>query len=258
MAESVLFATVFFAGITVGSFLNVVIHRGPVMWGLVDAPARGDLLAPRSYCPSCSVPLGVRNLVPLVSFLAQRGKCASCSERISWRYPVVETLGGASAVLSVAVFGWTAAAAFAAFAAFGLIALAAIDLETGYLPDALTIPLVMLGIGVNTFATFATLPDALFGAAAGFLAFWAIGALYRQIRNREGLGLGDAKLLGAIGAWTGWVSLPLVTFVAAAATLAAAFARGDVAKGEAIPFGPGLCLAGFVTLFFGDRLFSVL
>ena len=258
MADSVLLATVFFAGLTVGSFLNVVIHRGPVMWGLVNAPPRGDLLAPRSYCPSCGVPLGVRNLFPLASFLAQGGKCASCRERISWRYPVVETLGGACAVLSVTAFGWTAAAAFAAFAAFGLIALAAIDLETGYLPDALTIPLAALGLGVNAFATFATFPDAVSGAAAGFLTFWAIGELYRQIRNREGLGLGDAKLLGAIGAWTGWVSLPLVIFIAATATLAAAFVRGGVAKDNALPFGPGLCLAGFVALYFGDRLFSVL
>lgn len=258
MAESVVFATIFFAGLTVGSFLNVVIHRGPVLWGLVDAPSRGDLVKPRSYCPACKAPLRVANLVPLASYLAQRGKCARCGSPISARYPVVEALGAVVAVWSVMSFGWTPAALAASLFGFSLIALAFIDLETGYLPDAITLPLIGAGLAANAAGLFASFQDALIGAAAGGAVFWGVSALYARIRKREGLGLGDAKLLAAIGAWTGWFGLPAVILIAALGTLAAVALRRGVAADEAIPFGPGLCAAGFIALFFGDRLFSVL
>lgn len=256
MGDGLFLGLVFLAGLTVGSFLNVVIHRGPSMWGLLDEAPRGDLVRPGSYCPSCRMPLRFCNLIPLASFLWQRGRCAACGAPISRRYPLVELLGGAGAVLSVIVFGWTLAAAFAAIAAFALITLAFIDLETGYLPDALTLPLAALGLGVNAFGAFVPIVDALIGAAAGFLVFWAIGAVYRSMRKREGLGLGDAKLLAAIGAWTGWALLPIVIFVAAALTLAVAALRGRASAEEALPFGPGLCAAGVAAIFAGGRLLS--
>lgn len=258
MAESVVWATIFFAGLAAGSFLNVVIYRGPVLWKLVDAPARGDLVGPRSYCPACKAPLRFGNLIPIVSYLIQGGRCSSCRAEIPVRYPVVEALSGASALLAVAIFGWTASALLAAIAALMLVALAFIDLETGFLPDALTIPLAGLGLAANAFGAFASRTDALLGAAAGFLAFWAIGAIYRQIRKRDGLGLGDAKLLAAIGAWTGWIYLPLVVLVAAAATLLVVLARRGAKPDEAAPFGPGLCAAGFTAIYFGERLFTAL
>lgn len=258
MAESVLLAMIFLAGLTAGSFINVVIYRGPVMWKLVDAPARGDLARPRSYCPACRVPLRVGNLIPVFSYVFQGGRCSSCGARISVRYPIVEALGGAGALLSFAMFGWTAAALLAAIAALMLIALAFIDLETGYLPDALTIPLLGLGLCANAFGIFASLTDALIGAAAGFLVFWAVSAIYRRLRKREGLGLGDAKLLAAIGAWTGWHYLPVIVFAAAIATLVFAFARRGAKSDDAAPFGPGLCAAGFAALFFGEQLFTAL
>lgn len=256
MAESVLFATVFVAGLTVGSFLNVVIHRGPAMWGLIDAPPRGNLIAPRSYCTACRSPLKAGHLIPLLSFLMQRGKCTSCGARISARYPLVEVLGGAGAIGAVVIFGWTPAAAAASLFAFALIALAFIDLETGYLPDALTLPLIGAGIAANAAGLFVTLKDALVGAAAGYVLFWAISAFYKRVRRREGLGLGDAKLLAGIGAWTGWVMAPVVVFAAALGTLAVIAARRSVRSDDAIPFGPGLCAAGLIALYFGERLLS--
>lgn len=258
MAESVFFATVFLAGLTAGSFLNVVIHRGPAMWGLVDEPGRGDLAAPRSYCPACKAPLTLANLVPLASFVAQRGRCTRCRAPISVRYPVVEALGAASALVSVLIFGWTLAALAAAIFALALIALAFIDFETGYLPDAITLPLTAAGLAANAAALFTPFRDALIGAVAGYLAFWSVSAVYARLRKREGLGLGDAKLLAAIGAWTGWIALPPVIFVAALGTLAVMAMRGSLRTGDAAPFGPGLCIAGFLALFFGERVLSAL
>lgn len=258
MAESVVYATIFLAGLAIGSFLNVVIHRGPAMWGLVDGPPRGDLVAPRSYCPKCATPLTAMNLIPLFSYVVQRAKCAQCGARIPARYPIVEAMGGASALLAVLLFGLSPAALAAAIFAFALIALAFIDAETGYLPDAITLPLIGAGIAANAASLFGPLADALFGAAAGFALFWAISEIYARVRNRDGLGLGDAKLLAAIGAWTGWQLLPVVVFLASLGTLAFVAVRRGAKPDDAIPFGPGLCAAGFFAFFFGERLLSVL
>lgn len=258
MAESVVYATIFLAGLTIGSFLNVVIHRGPAMWGLVDGPNRGDLVAPRSYCPKCETPLAAMNLIPLLSYFAQRGRCARCGAQISARYPIVEAMGGASALLAVLLFGLSPAALAAAIFGFALIALAFIDAETGYLPDAITLPLMGAGLAANAASNFAPFLDALIGAAAGFVLFWMIGEIYARIRKRDGLGLGDAKLLAAVGAWTGWQMLPVVVFAAALGTLAFIALRRGAKPDDAIPFGPGLCAAGFLALFFGGQLLSAL
>lgn len=228
------------------------------MWGLIDGQPRGDLVAPRSYCPNCKSPLTAAHLIPVASYVAQRGRCAACGAKISPRYPLVEALGGGAALISVLQFGLTPAALAAALFAFALIALAFIDAETGYLPDALTLPLIGAGIAVNAVELFATVGDALIGVITGFVVFWAIGAFYARIRKRAGLGLGDAKLLAAIGAWTGWIYLPLVIFLAALGTLAAIALRRGVKADDAVPFGPGLCAAGFIALFFGERALSAL
>ncbi len=238
-------------GLLAGSFLNVVIFRGPRLWRLVDGEPRGDLAAPGSYCPACKTRLSPLSLIPLVSFVVQKGRCASCGARISWRYPVVEALGATVGILSVATFGATPAAVLAALFGFALVALAFIDLETGYLPDAITYPLIALGLIANGFGVFTPFADALIGALAGYLAFWGIGALYQKLRGHEGLGQGDKKLLAAIGAFGGWVILPAVVFFAAAATLAFALAPAILRQrdfAEPIPFGPGLCAAGFAAL----------
>lgn len=241
-----------FAGLAIGSFLNVVIHRGPTMWSLVDGEPRGDLVSPRSYCPACRTPIPSWRLVPVVSFLVQRGRCAACGAPISPRYPAVELLGGLVPVAALAAFGPTSSALAASAFGFALIALAFIDLETGYLPDAITLPLVACGLVANGFGLFVAPADAAIGAAAGYLALRAVAFAFEGLRGKEGLGRGDAKLLAAIGAWAGWQVLPFVVFAAAAATLAgfgvARLAGRKAGLEEAIPFGPGLCAAGFAIL----------
>ncbi|MCB2114376.1 MAG: prepilin peptidase [Parvularculaceae bacterium] len=239
-------------GLFIGSFLNVVIYRGPRLWDLVAGEARGSLAGPRSYCPACKKPIPFGGLIPLLSYIVLRGRCGACAAPISFRYPVVEALGAACALASLAAFGPTPAALAAAIFGWALIALAAIDLETGYLPDAITIPLITLGLVVNAFALFAAPADALIGAAAGFVTFWAIGRAFEKLRGKEGLGLGDAKLLAAAGAWGGWIILPFVVFVGAAATLLAIGLARTFGKRAAldqpVPFGPGLCAAAFAAL----------
>lgn len=248
-------------GLLIGSFLNVVIYRGPRLWGLVDGDPRGNLAAPGSYCPACRQPIAWTGLVPILSYIAQRGQCRSCSAKIALRYPIVEALGGAVALASVAVFGagWPALGA----AAFGwaLLALAFIDLETGYLPDAITLPLIGAGVLAGAFHLIVRFSDCLIGAVAGYLAFRLVGAAYHKFRGRDGLGQGDAKLLSVIGAWGGWMILPAVVLSGALITLAAIGAsalRGEKASMvKPVAFGPGLCAAGFLCVL-GGRLFNVL
>lgn len=255
MPHWVAFATVGTAGLFIGSFLNVVIYRGPSAWRLIDDPGRGGLVRPsRSYCPACGTTLRVRDLLPIASYLFLKGRCGSCAAPISGRYPIAEALGGIVPMLSVAAFDLTLAGAAAALFGWMLIALAFIDLETGYLPDALTLPAIAVGLGVNAVGVFVPFTDALIGAAAGYGVFAAIAAIFRRLRGVDGLGLGDAKLLAAIGAFAGWPALAFVTLGASLLTLAAAGvarARGAaIGRTSALRFGPGLCAAGFAALLF--------
>lgn len=237
-------------GAAIGSFLNVVIHRGPSSWGLVAAegPPRGTIVAPRSYCPNCRAPIPSWRLIPVVSYLAQRGRCAACGARIKPRYLLVEIGGAAIAGVALAQYGATPLAILFSVYGWVLLALAAIDLETGYLPDALTLPLLGLGLVANGFGAATDLASALIGAVIGYGAFWAVNEAFRRMRGVDGLGLGDAKLLAAIGAWFGWQALPLVVLIASLASLAVlgALRLGGARfeAGTAVPFGPGLCAAG--------------
>lgn len=242
----------FAAGALAGSFLNVIIHRGPALWGLVDADdsKSGNLLVPRSYCPRCRTPISYLHLIPIVAFAALRGRCAACGDKIAARYPIVECVAALHGVIVVALFDVTAMAAFAALFGWTLLALAVIDWETGYLPDWLTGALALGGVSANAFSLFAPPLDALIGAVAGAFVFWAIGAAWRRWRGVEALGLGDAKLLGALGAWMGWEALPLIVLAGSLASLAGvglSRLRGsEIAAGDAIPFGPGLAFGGYV------------
>ncbi|MEM8937010.1 MAG: prepilin peptidase [Pseudomonadota bacterium] len=247
-------ATVFVIGLLCGSFLNVVIHRGPALWGLVDDKTRaGGLAAPRSYCPACGKTLHAIDLAPIFSFLMLRGRCRFCDARISKRYPAVECLAGLASVLAVYTFGLSAQALFASLFLWALIALAVIDSETGFLPDALTLPLCAAGLAVNAFGGFAPIQDALIGAIIGFGAFWAISAVYRVLRGREGLGLGDAKLLAACGAWLGWAALAPIIFVGSLAALIGVAVHGIVDRRvdaqAPIAFGPALAAAAAIVMF---------
>jgi leader peptidase (prepilin peptidase)/N-methyltransferase len=239
------------ASALIGSFLNVLIHRGPSMWGLLDEEtrARGDLIGPRSYCPHCKHPIANVALVPVISYIALRGRCAACKAPISPRYPLVELGGVAVGAVSILVFGFTLPALFAAAFGWTLIALAAIDWETGYLPDWLTLPLLIFGLSINASSLFAPFESALVGAVAGAGVFWAIGAIWRRWRGVEALGLGDAKLVAGLGAWAGWEALPLIILGASLASLGGLFVarlRGaEIGPKDSVAFGPGLCAGGY-------------
>ncbi|MEK7266253.1 MAG: A24 family peptidase [Pseudomonadota bacterium] len=252
----------FALGLLIGSFLNVVIYRGPRLWGLVEGDPRGGLAVPGSYCPACKAPIPWTGLAPIVSYLAQSGRCRSCHAKIALRYPLVEALGGGVALASVAVFGVTWAALGSAVFGWALLALAFIDLETGYLPDAITLPLIGVGVLAGAFNLMVPLGESIIGAGAGYLAFRLIGIAYEKMRGRDGLGQGDAKLLAAIGAFGGWAILPAVVFAGALMTLAAIGAgalRGKEAPmDQPIAFGPGLCAAGFLVLILGRCVFNAL
>ncbi len=257
-------------GLAVGSFLNVVIHRVPRMmeaqWLAESAewkgearpaPERYNLVVPRSHCPSCNRPIRAVENIPLLSYAWLRGKCAGCDKRIPWRYPAVEAL---TAMLSGFVawhFGPTLQAAAALLFVWMMIALACIDLDTFFLPDDLTLPLMWAGLLVNIADIYTDLTSAVIGAACGYLILWAVFWVYKLATGKEGMGYGDFKLLAAIGAWLGWKLLPLVILLSSVVgavigiALIVATRRG---RNVPIPFGPYLAIAGVVALFYGEAI----
>ncbi len=268
-------ATVFAAlvGLVVGSFLNVVIHRLPKMlergWEDQCAELRGEtpaprprynLVVPRSGCPSCGHMITAVENVPVLSWLALRGKCSACGTRISARYPAVEVLGAALAAAAIWRFGptWQGLAACAFL--WTLLALTFIDFDTQLLPDDLTLPLLWGGLLANLFGLFVSLREAVIGAVAGYLVLWSIYWLFKLIRGKEGMGYGDFKLLAALGAWLGWKALPLI--VLGSSVVGAFIGISLVAfKGRdhnvPLAFGPYLAIAGMIVLFFGGPIIKI-
>ncbi len=257
-------------GLAIGSFLNVVIYRLPKMmeaeWQAQCAELAGrelepaprfNLLVPGSHCPSCKTPLRVRDNVPLVSYFASGGRCAHCGAAISARYPVVEAI---TAVLSAWVawrFGFGVPGLAALAFTFALIALTFIDADTTLLPDNLTLPLLWAGLLLNTAGTFAPLPEAVVGAAAGYLILWSIYWLFKLVTGKEGMGYGDFKLLAALGAWFGWkMLLPilLLSSVVGAAVGMILLVLARRGRDIPIPFGPYLAAAGFIALLYGQDI----
>ena len=259
-------------GLCVGSFLNVVIHRLPKMmerqWRAecaelaggdqVSLPAeRYNLVVPRSACPSCGHRITALENIPLLSWLALRGKCSACGTRISARYPAVEALTAALSAYVAWHFGFGLAAAGALLFTWAMIALTFIDLDTCYLPDSITLPLLWLGLLLNLNGTFAPLPAAVIGAAAGYLSLWAVYWAFKWATGKEGMGYGDFKLLAAIGAWLGWQMLPLTILLSSLVgavigiSLIVFAGRG---RSVPIPFGPYLAIAGMIALLHGPAL----
>ncbi|HSQ05467.1 MAG TPA: A24 family peptidase, partial [Burkholderiales bacterium] len=221
------------------------------------ATARYDLVMPRSQCPSCGHPIRAIENIPLVSYAFLGGKCTACGSAISVRYPAVEALSATLSALVAWHFGPGVAALGALFFVWTMIALAFIDLDTFYLPDDLTYPLLWAGLLLNVRGVFVDLQSAVIGAVAGYLALWLVFWSYKLLTGKEGMGYGDFKLLAAIGAWLGWKMLPLVillsSFVGAVVgiVLIVLTRRG---RNVPIPFGPYLAAAGLIALFYGDTI----
>jgi leader peptidase (prepilin peptidase)/N-methyltransferase len=254
-------------GLCVGSLLNVVIHRLPKMMEAqwreecaaldgreVEPAATYNLFTPRSACPQCKAPITALQNVPVVSWLALRGKCANCKTPISARYPLVEVLGGALALLVASHYGYSAALAFGLVYVWVMLALTFIDLDTQLLPDDLTLPLLWLGLIANAFGVFTDLTSAVFGAAGGYMILWSVYWAFRLIAKKEGMGFGDFKLLAAIGAWTGWQVLPVAIIISAGlGAVIGSLVLWLSKKGSdtRIPFGPYLALGGIAALLWG-------
>ncbi len=275
MTEPVLYTLVaLFAGLCVGSFLNVVIHRLPKMlergWQAQCAELRGEtpvpepaynLVVPRSACPACGQRITALQNIPVVSWLVLRGKCAACKAPISARYPVVEILGGLLAAYAIWRFGATPRGVAACGLLWALLALTMIDIDTQLLPDDVTLPLLWAGLIVNLGGLFAPLPDAVIGAVAGYLSLWTIYWLFKLIRGKEGMGHGDFKLLAALGAWLGWQVLPVIVLLSSVVGAVIGITL-IVFKGRdnnlPLAFGPYLAIAGGIALFFGPTLVKTL
>lgn len=260
-------------GLVVGSFLNVVIHRLPIMlernWRqdcqhfLAGENAENSQLAsppynlmwPGSHCPTCSRPIRLLENVPVLSYVALRGRCAGCGVNIHWRYPAVESMTACVALMVYLRFGWSLETLAALTLSFSLIALAWIDLEHYLLPDAIILPVLWLGLLLSLAPVFVDSHASILGAAAGYLSLWLVYQVFRLLTGKEGMGFGDFKLLALLGAWLGWTALPqiilLSSFSGAMIGILLIISRRQE-RGAPIPFGPYLALAGWITLLWGD------
>ena len=261
-------------GLIVGSFLNVVIHRLPIMlerdWRRqcqemlepeVEQPPLPtyNLILPHSHCPHCQSEIKPWQNLPVISYLILRGRCGHCKERISPRYPLVELLtGGLSMLIAWQLgFGWAAAAML--LLTWALISLSLIDADTQLLPDVIVLPMLWLGLIVNSFGLFTDLGTALWGAVLGYLSLWSVYWLFKLVTGKEGMGYGDFKLLAMLGAWGGWQVLPLTillsSLVGAILGIIILKTRGQ-SNTTPLPFGPYLAIAGWIALIWGDTITS--
>jgi len=257
-------------GLMVGSFINVVIYRLPKImereWHAQSVELNGqvaealppyNLIIPRSACPLCGHMISALENIPVLSYLLLHGKCKGCGAHISVRYPVVELI---SCILSGFVawhFGFGVSALGALLFIWALLALTFIDFDTQLLPDAITLPLVWLGLIFNLSHSFTDLQSSVVGALAGYLTLWSVYWLFKLATGKEGMGYGDFKLLAAIGAWLGWQILPLVilssSLVGALVGIALIVAARH-GRNVPIPFGPYLAGGGLIALFWGQTL----
>ena len=270
-------------GLIVGSLLNVIAYRLPIMmeiaWRRQSAEAAGqpfeppphaegpafNLWWPPSSCPGCGERIAARHNIPVLGFLWLKGKCAHCGAAISRRYPAVEVVAAVAALTVAWVFGpsWQTVAGLAL--TWTLVALAVIDIEHQLLPDSLTLPLLWTGlllalVAVDGAPLFTSLSDSVIGAAAGYLSLWIVYQVFKLVTGREGMGHGDFKLLAALGAWLGWQLLPLVIILSAAAGSIvgiALIASGRRSRGAALPFGPYLAAAGWIALLWGENVMAI-
>ncbi|QQK61730.1 prepilin peptidase [Shewanella sp. LC6] len=272
---------------TIGSFLNVVIHRFPVMmkreWQqecnqylqeyhadivkqvgieklnkpIDHYPPKYNLVVPGSACPKCKTSIQPWHNLPILGWLMLRGKCAACHAPISSRYPIIELITGLLVATLAWHFGPSGQFVFAAILTFVLIALTGIDLDEMLLPDQMTLPLLWLGLLINLNHTFTNPTDAIIGAAVGYLSLWSIFWLFKLLTGKEGMGYGDFKLLAVFGAWLGWQMLPLVILLSSLVGALVGITlivtkRNQLAN--PIPFGPYIAAAGWIALIWGQPI----
>lgn len=268
-------------GLLVGSFLNVVIYRLPIMmqrgWRkecleylqISSNPSRPDILDdtnkeepfnlvfPLSRCPSCNTAIKPYQNIPVISYVFLKGKCATCGCRISMRYPIIETLTAIASIIVAWHFNYTPQAMLALLLTWSLIALIFIDIDHQLLPDSITLPLLWLGLCLSLFNIFTDAHASIIGAAAGYTALWSVFHLFKLATGKEGMGYGDFKLLALFGAWLGWQFLPMIILLSSlvGAVIGVGmiiFARHD--HNIPIPFGPYLATAGWIALLWGNEL----
>lgn len=273
---ALLLGSTFVFGLLIGSFLNVVIYRLPIMMEreykrefyqyFNQQPSATDqqlldeafnLTLPYSHCPKCNARVKPWQNLPLISYLWLKGKCGYCRETIPKRYPMVELLTGLFSVIVVWQLGFSWQALAGCGFTWALVALSAIDFDRQLLPDSITLPLLWAGLLVNSWQLFTSIQDAVIGAIAGYLSLWIVFHMFKLITGKEGMGAGDFKLLAAIGAWFGWQMLPLVILLAAGAGAIAGLSWVLIVgrdKNLPIAFGPYLAAAGWITMLWGQQI----
>lgn len=279
--SSFTYSSVLILGLLIGSFLNVVIYRLPKMmeaeWReqcnelLCPEPSESsipadqehvkpepfNLVLPRSRCPHCGHQIAAWENVPVISYLFLRGKCSSCKASISVRYPIIELVTGLLSLSVIYFFGPTPLGLAALVFTWALIALTTIDVDTQLLPDDITLPLLWLGLIINSFGLVTSLQSALWGAIAGYMVLWSIYWLFKLITGKEGMGYGDFKLLAALGAWMGWQYLPQIILLSSLVGAIIGIALMIIkkrGKDIPIPFGPYLAIAGWIAFVWGDHI----
>jgi leader peptidase (prepilin peptidase) / N-methyltransferase len=255
----------------VGSFLNVVAYRLPQImehqWRrecceLLELESETSretlsLAAPNSHCPHCKAPIKPWHNIPVLSYLLLKGKCANCNTGISLRYPIVELFTGLLTLALVTTFDASIALLGAMLFTWALIALTLIDLDHKLLPDDITLPLLWLGILFNLGSTYVSLTDAVLGAMLGYLSLWSVYWLFKLVTGKEGMGYGDFKLLAALGAWLGWQAIPMIILLSSLVGAICGIALMVIkqrGRDVAIPFGPYLAMAGWISLLWGERI----
>ncbi|MCK9395214.1 MAG: A24 family peptidase [Methylobacter sp.] len=268
-------------GLLVGSFLNVVIYRLPIMmqreWRKecteylqidqespkadaldgADKEESFNLVFPLSRCPGCNTPIKPYQNIPVISYLFLRGKCATCGCRISMRYPVIEAFTAATSIMVAWHFGYTPQAVFALLLSWSLIALIFIDIDHQLLPDSITLPMLWLGMCLSLFNVFTDAHASIIGAVAGYTALWAVFHLFKLATGKEGMGYGDFKLLALFGAWLGWQYLPIIILLSSLVGAIIGLGMIIFVKHDhnvPIPFGPYLAVAGWIALLWGNEL----
>lgn len=263
-------------GLLVGSFLNVVIYRLPIMmqrgWrkecaeylqisldttGEANQQEPFNLIFPMSRCPGCNTPIKPYQNIPVVSFLFLKGKCANCATPISMRYPVIEACTAILSFIVASHFGYTAQAGFALLLTWSLIALSFIDIDHQLLPDSIILPMLWLGMCLSLFNVYTDAHASIIGAVAGYMALWLVFHLFKLATGKEGMGYGDFKLLALFGAWLGWQYLPVIILLSSLVGAVIGLSMIVVSKHDhniPIPFGPYLAVAGWIALLWGHEL----